>query len=292
MRKIQVTLICLAGFIFLTGCGSIKSAEADLKKEAAKIDAEIEEEAEEKAEGTDEEKPEDKEKKKKKKKSEKWKTLDDLKQDDLKDEASGDKDYEALYAPVFEEIFDVIDYGFNMDREYRYVSGGLSEKVMYSGEDDLLNSIGYLMTDLSGDKIPELLIGSDEEYDGMKKSYIYAICSIKDDQPVCVAAGSARSSYNYMGDEHFYYQGSGGASITIFGENHLSKDGSEIVWDDFYFTDEKEDGLIGIYYNNTGIFEAAGSEELDISESEFSDKMTRYWDRCELIEWTPVGQYR
>ena len=38
-----------------------------------------------------------------------------------------------------------------------------------------------------------------------------------------------------------------GSSVTIFGENHLSSDGSELVWDDFYFTDEKENGEIGYY---------------------------------------------
>ena len=95
-----------------------------------------------------------------------------------------------------------------------------------------------------------------------------------------------------MGDGHFYYEGSGGASITIFGENHLSSNGREIIWDDFYFTDEKEVGGVGIYYNDTGIFEVAGSEELDISENEFADMMEKYRDRCENITWTPIGQYR
>ena len=72
------------------------------------------------------------------------------------EEAGDEVDYKALYAPVFDEVFEVLDYGFNIDKEYKYVSGGLSEKVMYSGDDDLLNSIGYQMTDLSGDGVPEL----------------------------------------------------------------------------------------------------------------------------------------
>jgi hypothetical protein len=201
-------------------------------------------------------------------------------------------DYNEIYAPVFDEIFDVLDYGFNIDREYKYVSGGLSEKVMYSRDDDLLKSIGYQLTDISGDGVPELLIGSDEEYDDNRKSFIYTLCTIKDDCPVCVASGSTRSSYNYMGNGHLYYQGSGGASITIFGENHLSSDGSELVWDDFYFSDEKENGEIGIYHNNTGVFGANDADEINMSETEFGSKMSDYQGRCVPIHWTPIGQYR
>ncbi len=261
--------------MLLAGCAG--APENEVKEEPASATEEAEEDW---VAINDEEKSEKKRKNRKK--------------DENKEEAAAadEADYNALYAPVFDEVFEVLDYGFNIDREYRYVSGGLSEKVMYSQDDDLLNSIGYVLTDLSGDGVPELLIGSDEDYDGNAFSYIYTLCTIEDDKPVCVIAGSTRSSYNSMGDGQLYYQGSGGASITIFGENHLSKDGSGIVWDDFYFTDEKENGEIGIYYNNTGLFSAAESEELSISEDEFSKKMSQYQDRCVKIPWTPIGQYR
>lgn len=274
-KSLAAAIICLMSTILLAGCGeTAKTPDSTLKDQLDSVKEEAKEEETE-DDTPDEEKPEEV-----------------REEDNDQEEAVDDTDYEALYAPVFDEVFEVLDYGFNMDKEYKYVSGGLSEKVMYSGDDDLLKSIGYQMTDLSGDGIPELLIGSDEEYDGSARSYIYILCSITDDKPTLVAAGSTRSSYNYMGDEHFYYQGSGGASITIFGENHLSRDGSELVWDDFYFTDEKENGEIGIYYNNTGIFGAEDAEELDMSEEEFSEKMSEYQDRCETIPWTPIGSYR
>ncbi|MCR5301209.1 MAG: hypothetical protein K6E49_02085 [Lachnospiraceae bacterium] len=278
MKKIKAVLICLIGVMLLAGCGGSNSADIDLKDKLKNVSAGSEE-----SDTGDEKQDEEKSEKKKKKKKSSG--------DDTKD-ASDEIDYEALYAPVFDEVFEVLDYGFNIDKEYDYVSGGLSEKVMYSQDDDLLNSIGYLITDMSGDGIPELLIGSDENYNDETNSYIYTLCSIIDEKPECIIAGSTRSSYNYMGDDHFYYEGSGGASITIFGKNHLSRDGSEIVWDDFYFTDEKEDGEIGIYHNNTGIFSGDESEELNISEKEFSGKMNEYRDRCVTIKWTPIGQYR
>ncbi len=93
-----------------------------------------------------------------------------------------------------------------------------------------------------------------------------------------------------MGDGKFFYFGSGGAAISLMGENHLTADGTEIEWDDFYFTDEDESGRIWVYYNDSGLFESEGSKKLAMSEAEFSDLMEEYEDRCESIDWTPIGK--
>ena len=206
---------------------------------------------------------------------------------------SDSADYAAVYEPVFEEILDVIEYGYNIDREYAYVSSGLVEKINYPGDSDLLEDVGYVLEDLSGDGIPELLIGCDENYGGsLPSSYIYSIFTIKDDKAFPVVQCWTRSSYHYMGNSHFFYLGSGGAMITLMGENHLSNDGTEVVWDDFYFTDEKENGEAGIYHNNSGVFDADESEELTMTEGQFSQIMEDYEERCELLSWTPIGSRR
>jgi hypothetical protein len=161
---------------------------------------------------------------------------------------------------------------------------------MYPGDSDLMEDIGYVLDDMSGDGIPELVIGTDEDYEGDgDESYIYNVFTLKDNQPLTVFGGSARSSYRWMHNGHFCYWGSGGAMITLMGENHLSKDGQEIIWDDFYFTDEKTGGEIGIYHNTSGIFDVEVSEELDITDEQFSKIMDGYIGRCTLLSWTPVG---
>ncbi|WP_031555739.1 hypothetical protein [Oribacterium sp. FC2011] len=211
-----------------------------------------------------------------------------------KDSEPGSADlaaYEALYSPVLEEVREVVTNGYDHDKEYKYVSNGLMEKCMYPGDDDLTKAVGYVLKDVSRDGIPELIIGCDEKYgDNEPRSYIFNLFTLKDDEVQSVFDGWARSSYQWMGDDHFYYSGSGGAAITIFGENHLSPDGTEIVWDDFYFSDEKEVGNIGLYHNTSGIFDAGKAEELDMSDSEFFDKMDDYESKCQMLSWTPVGK--
>ncbi len=204
--------------------------------------------------------------------------------------AAADPDYEALYAPVFAEVLEVLENGYDYDEEYQYASNGLMEKVMYPGDGDLMETVGYVMTDVSRDGVPDLLIGCDEDYGEVgPQSMIFNVFTIKEEKPYPVFEGWARSSYNWMGEDHFYYQGSGGAAITLFGENHLCKDGTEIVWDDFYFTDEKEDGKIGFYHNTTGVFDVKEAEEVQMSDDDFYGLMENYENRCKLLSWTPIG---
>lgn len=273
-RKIHTICICLFCCMVLASCNK---AENDQKKPDSDLAKMLEETSGSNTEDEDNGNYEDEDE------------PDEEPSEDIKDKDEESADHEAVYAPVFDELLEVLDYGYNMDREYKYATGGFTEAVMYPGEDDLYESIGYLFRDVNGDGIPELLVGSDESG---PKSYIYGLYSLKEGEPVTVFAGSARSSYQSLGKDHFYYQGSGGAAITIFGENHLSKDGTELVWDDFYFTDEKDDGEIGVFYNDTGIFDINKADELNMSEEKFSDKMDSYSDKCESIPWTPIGDYK
>ncbi|MCR5651694.1 MAG: hypothetical protein K6F86_10995 [Lachnospiraceae bacterium] len=212
------------------------------------------------------------------------------------DGAQETADYEAIYTPVLNEVSEFVLSGrdaFDPEKEYSYVSDGLIEKVMYPGDADLAEAVGYVMSDFSGDGIPELLIGCNEnDSERGEVSYIFSAFTIKDNAPVSVFSGMVRSSYQYMGNDQFFYSGSGGASITLFGENHLSKDGTKIIWDDFYFSDEKEGGEIGLYHNTSGTFDAAASKELSMEQSEFFERMYAYEDRCELLPFTPIGEWK
>ena len=145
--------------------------------------------------------------------------------------------------------------------------------------------------DVSGDGIPELMIGYDTEgYEGQdKQSNVLSLFSIKDGKPVAAFESWARSSHQWIGDGHFFYSGSNGAASTLFGEHHISKDGTEVVWDDFYFSDETPSGDIAFYHNKTGMYDAAASEVVNMPEEDFWKLMDGY--KSELLSWKPVRQW-
>ncbi|MBR6257896.1 MAG: hypothetical protein IKR23_11000 [Lachnospiraceae bacterium] len=180
-------------------------------------------------------------------------------------------DYEEIYAPVLQENLDAIQNGYDYDKEYDYISNGMLEKIMYSDKDVLLDSIGYAIVDVTGDGIPELLIGENAAFDEMddkESSYIYAGFTCLDGEPVWMIEGWARNSIRWMGDGKFFNFGSSGASHSSFGEFHMNNDGTVMIWDDFYFTDEKASDL-AYYHNNEGIPDPDISEELNISGVDF-----------------------
>lgn len=294
MKKMKTFLVlCMTGVILLAGCGKSTDANDISDKLKDKIATATEEEKDK------EEKQEKEEKKESEDLQEEAATQavesegKKESEEESKPEKEEDTDYEASYSPVLDEVLEAVTDGYDFEKGYKYISDGLMEKCMYPGDGDLTETVGYVLEDISGDGIPELIVGCDEAYgDNGPKSYIFSVLTLKNDKPFKVFDGWARSSYNWMGDDHFYYSGSGGAAITIFGENHLSRDGSEIIWDDFYFSDEKDGGEIGLYHNTTGVFDAKEAEELQISQSEFFSKMDDYESVCKLLSWTPIGSYK
>ncbi len=209
------------------------------------------------------------------------------------DGPGSEKPYDdAVYEPVLDCYYDMIVNGYDADRDYEYMSTGLMEELMYS-QDKMIDTAGYLIKDISGDQVPELLIGRNEpaDYESPDEvSTVYAVYTVKDREPVMVFEGMTRSSFRWLGDGHFYYFGSGGAMFTLFGECHLSFDGTENEWDDFYFTDEKQGGEIGFYHNTTGAAIADQSEELDIPEAEFWSLMSDH--QFVLLDWDLFKDYK
>ena len=279
IKKQIVIIVCIIICFVLTGCqnssdnaddikNKLKSGiESKMEKEAAADSEETETEPETKPETISEESPVEK---------------------DLKDDSG--IDYEALYEPVFTEILEIIDYGYNIDREYEYASGNLTDMIDSGEKDNPLDQIGYRLEDISGDGVPELLVGYDADYmHNGGESYVAGIYTVKDGKPFTAYAGSARSGYMRMDDSHFFYTGNINATFMIMGKNHLAEDGTEIIWDDCYFSDEKSDGTVGYYHNQTGIINAEQSDEMKISGEDFNKIMDGLAGSCIRIEWTPIG---
>lgn len=168
-------------------------------------------------------------------------------------------------------------------------SVGIMETVRALGQDEALRRIGFAIEDVSGDGTPELLIG------GMPDSgkNLYAVYTMDNGAPMAVFDGWARNAYYMLGKNLFYYSGSGGAAYSAFGTFRLSYDGTRKEWEDFYFSDIKDEsrGTIGYFYNQSGIWNKEDGEELLISNDRFFEISDSLRAKVEPIEMIPFSDY-
>lgn len=178
-------------------------------------------------------------------------------------------DYIAKYDDILAAIYNLItDVESNKSFDDGFV--GVREAAL-ALNDTALEKIGYLLCDINGDDIQELLIGCFNKPDGAyTNNEIYAIYTLINDVEHLVLEGYSRSAYSIKDDKSLFYQGSSGAAYSIFGIYHISENGT-VVCDDYYFTypDDNDFNIVEIFYNNLGFFNRDGSEKLDITLEEF-----------------------
>ncbi len=198
-------------------------------------------------------------------------------------------DYTKVYSRVLEAYLRLIKNGGEGEFEG---SAGVSEMVMGLETEEALSAVGYIIQDISGDDIPELLIGEYAEEDSSFGTMIYALYNCTNGVPECVFEGYYRNAYHWMGDGMFTYSGSGGAIYSMFGTAALSKDGTALEWQDYYFTYEKDENFeeIGCYHNTTGEDNPVDSEELDISLDEFWDIEAQILGKRQWLQLTSFAE--
>lgn len=136
--------------------------------------------------------------------------------------------------------------------------------------EDPLETLGYAVEDLSGDGVPELVIGFLSDHSILQ----YAVYTLVDGRPQVVFEDE-EGSLGYLGNGSFHYvvslpTGMGQGTVS------LSQDGTQILWEDFYFTldDIFGGGTVTIYHNTTG--------SLDPAESGLTD-----WTMEYFYAWEP-----
>lgn len=178
-------------------------------------------------------------------------------------------EYVTKYEDVLAKVYAFIN---NIDNEVGPINGfdGIWEAAKALG-DDALSEIGYVIKDVSGDGVPELLIGAfEKDDDAYTNNEIYLIYTLQGEKPEIVLYGWNRNAYSLKDDNSLFYQGSSGAAMSAFGIYNISKDG-ESVCNDFYFTypNDNDPSVIELFHNTTGIFYNEEGEQLDMTLDEF-----------------------
>lgn len=160
--------------------------------------------------------------------------------------------------------------------------------------DDAMDSIGYAVTDISGDGIPELVIGEAGAADGEEGGggHVYAVYTLAGGAPKFVFNGLYRNTYVYLGSGEFLNSGSGGASYSVYGTFRLTADGTALECEDFYFSAPLGDGTeLGYYHNSTGQIDTDSSERLDVTADEFDQARSDLAARGRTLDMTPFSRY-
>jgi len=189
--------------------------------------------------------------------------------------------YGDIYNPILKAAYDVLTKGSGDDIPEGFT--GIMEHAMYSSHADAVKEVGYKIADLTGDGVPELVIGTGYN--------IFALYTIKDGKAQLAVEGWGRSTEQMLTDGSFYMSGSAGAAAHIFGRYTLSSDGVTKNWIDCYFTDVKDEQSweIGIYHNKTGEMDKTKSEELNISMEDLNSIENGYMGKVADLGLQPLS---
>ena len=168
-----------------------------------------------------------------------------------------------VYTPVLDVLCDYLSRGKPWWENTAAGLTGISEMVSYLGE-DAAQDLGYVITDLSGDGVPELAvcITSGDGSSGVVGNEVLCLYTWADGEPLLVLEGWARNSYHWLGGGRFFYRGSSGAVYSILGTYALSRDGRESKCEECWFTWPRDDdwSVIDYWYNQLGEMDPEVSE--------------------------------
>lgn len=196
------------------------------------------------------------------------------------------------YANTLEYFYQFIISG-NTDIDYEYGTVGIGEQASFRSTDEALEKTGFAIIDLSGDVLPELIIGeiaTDAEPNTFRAP-VYAVFALQDGEPVLTFTGWYRNAYFYHGDGRFYQSGSNGAMYSIDGIYKLSPDGLTLNCEHYFFTYEKDESKteIGNYYNTNCQWDKAVSVEL--SDEELLEKRKALSTEPVATDLIPFAEY-
>lgn len=185
---------------------------------------------------------------------------------------------EEIYAPVIRKYKSAVAAKMNAEN---LVLQDLNYMTAYCYGDVPLDSVGYVLHDLEGNGIPELLIGS-RTGDEYQDKIVLDLYAIKDGQCVRVFQSGERQRYYLCSDGSFANENSSSAfesSRIRYGYS----DGEMLMQETVIF-DMNADRV------NPWFYEADG-KKTGIPETEALAKMSAWEKSYVIINYTPLSQF-
>lgn len=206
---------------------------------------------------------------------------------------SDEEIYFAFLSDLCEELRDIIVDDTHLDG-FGDMEGmaGINE-IAQRLERDMLDKIGYQITDLNGDGIQELLICAVDALDAESCTGTRILCAytVSGNEKILLLDGYTRNSYCLLKDDTFYNEGSRGDVYVCRGIYRLEKESDKLSCVDFYFTDTDENGNKLFFHNQTGEWNMSSSESFDGDETAFWTMCDEMASRIQTIELMPLSAF-
>ena len=177
---------------------------------------------------------------------------------------------------------------------------GLKEIARGDTPEERLGKIGYCIEDVSGDGIPELIIGEINNKSKNAGTRIISLYTTADGE-TCLAHegrlkinGWARSRYYLLDDGLLYHEGSGGARYSFSSIEEISEDGTSVKKREVFATYIRENGKerfgnFHLIYDENGDYTV--EEKNEDNESEWH---SRSEDRSRTVnlDLIPMSEYK
>lgn len=203
-------------------------------------------------------------------------------------------DYSEIYREKLDYFYNILKNGIE-NWDYGKGEVGLMEIANYNPENEALASVGYVIRDISGDGIPELLIvnvSNPGESPAIGAS-ILALFSSSDGTPTLTFEGWSRSHYLYFNQNKVYHFGSNGATNHVHIINKLSVDGKDLECLNYYIAQPKEnDPQTEGYFQDPKCGQGQSVyEELDLDFDSFKQMIQDQLGPVQEFELTPFSDY-
>ena len=182
--------------------------------------------------------------------------------------------YQDILDNVYEVIVSDSTAGI-VEADELFSSPGIWETRIGRDTDENLSAVGYVLYDVDGNGIEELIIADTGE--SVWDNRLLLMYSLLDGKPVLVIDGWVRNRYYLLNDNTIYNEGSGGAAYTTFAAYRMAKDGVSLEVIDYYFSDYRDDsseeywlveGNWGWFHNTTGEHKKDESEWMEFENND------------------------
>lgn len=197
--------------------------------------------------------------------------------------------YKGEYDAELNRIYSVL-LGKSDDE---YGNTGLLELVRYQSTSEVLESVGYVINDINGDAIPELLIGyvPNGSIENTSPNALFSVYTLINGKPKLLLEGWSRNTLVILNDGRIFTSGSVSAASHIYAVYSISKETALLNCDAYYFTDTWDINSPHYYYNTVGKYDKNISEELNLDTSEFIKKIKPLYENAIQIELLPFSYF-